>query len=388
MKPKPYIVLGATVIVMLLVLLIGSNISSTGKAYHIPAKSDYITEGTSCDGSGQGTISDPYEIRTCLELQSIRLSPDADFEICSDIDCSDTIEEEDDRTRPGFIPIGINHDNAFTGNLDGNGFEISNLHSRYSGTFCGLFGYAKDSSIRDLYIRNSQFTGKCDYIGAIAGYTEDSDHTLLSAAGIIENSKQNSFSGGLFGFMKASAVTNSEGLMLIEGTGVGGIAGLAEDSTLYEVHSQSTLKGTRTGGLTAILIGSRIEKSFSYSMIEGTGAGISAVARGSEIKDSFAMGDLTGEKVAGIVVELESSTIQDSYFRGSFFSEDASGIASTIEDGSAIVSSFFDKEVAGIEGEQGKTTAEMKEKQTYQGWNFKEVWGMNSKTHNGFPYHI
>ena len=56
------------------------------------------------------------------------------------------------------------------------------------------------------------------------------------------------------------------------------------------------------------------------------------------------------------------------------------------------VSSFYyDKELVAGEGyskvtERGRTTAEMKQKSTYEGWDFENVWGISASINDGYPY--
>ena len=52
---------------------------------------------------------------------------------------------------------------------------------------------------------------------------------------------------------------------------------------------------------------------------------------------------------------------------------------------------YFDNELVVGEGyskvtERGRTTAEMKQKTTYEGWDFENVWGVSASINDGYPY--
>ena len=52
---------------------------------------------------------------------------------------------------------------------------------------------------------------------------------------------------------------------------------------------------------------------------------------------------------------------------------------------------YFDNELVVGEGyskvtERGRTTAEMKQKTTYEGWDFETVWGVSASINDGYPY--
>ena len=86
---------------------------------------------------GNGTAIDPYTIENALGLQAIGEDLTAYYTLKNDIDASVT---KGWNSGKGFGPIGTDS-NSFTGNLDGSGFNITNLYiSRSSTNFVGLFG--------------------------------------------------------------------------------------------------------------------------------------------------------------------------------------------------------------------------------------------------------
>ena len=55
---------------------------------------------------------------------------------------------------------------------------------------------------------------------------------------------------------------------------------------------------------------------------------------------------------------------------------------------SNITNSYYDSAVSGIIGTsgEGKSTKEMKDKATFEGWDFEKVWGIDEKINDGYPY--
>jgi hypothetical protein len=55
---------------------------------------------------------------------------------------------------------------------------------------------------------------------------------------------------------------------------------------------------------------------------------------------------------------------------------------------SSIVSSYYSIEASGqsIGNAYGKTDTEMKERETYEGWDFDETWRIDRLANNGYPY--
>lgn len=55
-----------------------------------------------------------------------------------------------------------------------------------------------------------------------------------------------------------------------------------------------------------------------------------------------------------------------------------------LNDGGVVENSYFDKDIATTSAGKGnsKTTADMKKQATFEGWNFRSVWGIS----NSYPY--
>ncbi len=77
--------------------------------------------------------------------------------------------------KSGWTPIGYDgksDDKAFSGVFDGNKFAIINLNVGDDLDFAGLFAYAKNATIENVILMDSEITG--NYAGAICAYAESS----------------------------------------------------------------------------------------------------------------------------------------------------------------------------------------------------------------------
>lgn len=115
----------------------------------------------------QGAAGTSYVIGSCTDLQGMQADPAGNYSLVNDIDCTDSASWN---SGTGFMPI-----ENFTGQLNGNGFVISNFYINRSDGSQGLFshnaGYSQDLNviIQDLGMENVDITCGA-YCGAIAGW--------------------------------------------------------------------------------------------------------------------------------------------------------------------------------------------------------------------------
>ena len=149
-----------------------------------------ITDGGKQDGSKEK----PYKIRSIEDLVAfskevnekemknkyIELEKSLDFEKESsyvdsntkeygDINNDGKVEElqEELLSGEGFIPIGNDNSNRFSGFFLGKGFEINNIYQN-SKTIAGLFGYVRNATISDLSISGKLISNNGSAGGIIA----------------------------------------------------------------------------------------------------------------------------------------------------------------------------------------------------------------------------
>jgi hypothetical protein len=117
---------------------------------------------------GDGTDSEPFEIRTCSNLQAMNLDLGAIYSVKSDVDCAGF----DFGDGNGFFPVGDIH-HGFSGELRGNNHTVHGLRIFRRGmSAVGLFGStAGGASIHDLRVDDAVVIGDYD-VGVIVGLGE------------------------------------------------------------------------------------------------------------------------------------------------------------------------------------------------------------------------
>lgn len=115
---------------------------------------------------GDGTINNPYLIKTEEDLKKVGENLNLCYKLANDI----TLTEK-------WTPIGTK-ENPFTGVFDGDGHSISNLNIENNNEYNGLFGYATnnsnngyDLSIKNLEIKKANITTSND-AGILVGHIE------------------------------------------------------------------------------------------------------------------------------------------------------------------------------------------------------------------------
>ena len=210
----------------------------------------------------------------------------------------------------------------FTGTFDGNGKIISKLTIKSTGRYVGLFGFTNGSHIKNVKLEDVNVTG---------------DYQV----------------GGLVGDNKDGEITNSYA--------TGAVTGIGDDEV--DVVDVGGLVGYNEGVIT---------NSYATGAVTGTGG------------DEVYVGGLVG---------YNDGAITNSYATGAVtgIGDDVVGAGGLvgINDQGAITASFWDTETSGMKssaGEEGKTTAEMKKQETYEGWDFNAIWSINGIRNNGYPF--
>ena len=219
---------------------------------------------------GDGSLSNPYNISNCTQLQNISSSLDANYQLISDIDCNIAPYN----VSSGFNPIGTSA-NPFTGDLNGNGYVISQLYINRGGqNYVGLFGRISSGAVvSNFSILNAQVIGNdrtgiligensatVSYVqvsgsvtgrqrvGGLAGHNGNSISYTSSSATVTASS---TYSGGLIGYHSYASVSNSYATGDVVGQSTtGGLIGDGDGGSALNVFATGNVQGTsRTGGL-------------------------------------------------------------------------------------------------------------------------------------------
>ncbi len=322
---------------------------------------------------GSGSVEDPYLVVHADQLYNVRNHLDKHFRQIANLDLSGYSTDE------GWEPIGGEY-TPFTGSFDGDGKVINNLFiSRGTSDYVGLFGYTgKTAEIRNLGLENAETTGK-NFVGSLIGYSMGKIMNSYSAGNV--NGRQ--FVGGLVGYN------------FREGLSLGG--------TITSSYSSCTVTAMDfdAGGLAGRNARGVIANSFAIGNVSSpvsvgglVGASVGEVGNKNVglITNSYATGEVSATvQDAGGLVGQNSALISYSFATGGVSCpNNVGGLAGYIYNWGRTENSYWDTitsdQNASAGGGTGKTTAEMKQQITYEGWDFDTIWGINSSKNNGYPF--
>ncbi len=270
-------------------------------------------------------------ITTCQELQDMNLDLAGNYALANDIDCSATSGWN---SGAGFEPVG-NFTAQFTGSLDGQNYQITDLAiDRSSTDYVGLFGFASSTAaISSLGLVGGSISGKSG-VGGLVGWNAGSI-TNTHATGNVTGTS--SYVGGLAGSNSGSATVSHA---YARGSVTGSsdyVAGLIGWNTGTVANAYATGSVTGSNDYVAGLVGNNIGSLANvYATTHVTGGGSNV---GGLIGRDFGLGVTTN----------------------GYWDTQASGQGTS----------------AGGGGVVGKTTVQMHQEATFQGWDFDCVWTIN-----------
>ncbi len=273
---------------------------------------------------GSGSVEDPYLIAAPEQLHEVRNYLSSCFELCADLD----LACEPFSAGEGWAPIGA-EEAPFTGMLDGKGYLIKNLFIRRTTInyrYIGLFAVAQNAVFKNICLENADIQGY-KYVGGVVGH---------NAGGIID---------------ACCATGNITGL----GYCVGGLAGFnGTGSQINNSCSKCSVKGigSSAGGLAGENYGS-VANSYAAGSVEGTNAGGLLWSNYGAVDKCYAAGSVTSNGMKGGLV---ASNFSSGTVAGSCWDKDTTGQATSSGGGGPL------------------TTAAMKLRESYTGWDFTDIW--------------
>lgn len=224
-----------------------------------------------------------------------------------------------------WTPIGVSTSAPFSGILNGNGHKVK--LGNVSGTsydYFGLFGCATNATIKNLDVELKTTGGKS--VGVIAGYTKNVTMEACSASGEIVGSAD---TGGLIGYADNTVVRNCYSTATVTNSSSSGDDGLG--GLIGEMHGSNS-------GITKV---------------------VSCYALGEIRKDatSSGKGGITGKRT---VSYYGKTIIQFSFYGEIGASDETNGF--------------------------GVKNSELKDPATFVGWDFDNIWALDSAENNGYPY--
>ncbi|MDR2287268.1 MAG: InlB B-repeat-containing protein, partial [Prevotellaceae bacterium] len=306
--------------------------------------------------SGDGSKEHPYEIISSEQLELL-------LDFCGDAHKNEHFRLMNDLYLTGqWEPIG-NSVSWFTGYFHGGGHTIFGLEiDNNAYDYAGFFGY-NAGTIDSLYIEGTIKEGG-QYTGGLVGYnigTLEFCHSIVNVSAI---SNLDSYSGGLVGYNKG-VIRNSSAQGDVTAYGATGYSG---GLVGYNTNNDSNL-----GSIT------------------------NCFARGNV--SVLAFGENSTPYSGGLVGYVNSGSVAYCYTTGtpkvSLPYGNHNGLGSVIGyNHQGDISNCYYKAAVGVVGLNGKsgTTIEgkndagMKMKEIYVGWDFNDVWGINSIINSAYPY--
>lgn len=380
----------------------------------------FAVENSVSFAGGDGTESNPYQVATPEQLNEVRNHLDAYFIQINDIDLTEATAEGGifDYDGSGWKPIGIDDKTAFIGNYDGGGYSVIGLKSNQSDskiTYAGLFGYNR-GVIRNLDMVDgtvslaisSTTTTAYAYAGGIAGYNEGTITNCYNAGAVssfssavssaTSTSTANSFAGGIAG-SNSGNITNCCNTSLVSSfsTGTasyltasahsyaGGIAGENKDSitncynmgTVFSDSSQfATYTHAHAGGIAGINWNGVVANCYN------TGAVSTSSANASGFSPSYA-GGIAGENNSTITSCYNTGTVA---FLMSFSYNTGTGGIAGKNDGT--VENCYHYDALNLKTEEGTSLSleELKQQESYVGFDFETVWEFDHES--GYPFPV
>ena len=397
---------------------------------------------------GDGSTGDPYQIETLMNLYWLTVNDeswDKHFIQVADINAAQTARWHGG----GWLPICSKEYEfpPFTGTYHGKGHSIDSLWiNREHFGHVGLFGIIQGAFIDSLSVTNVLIDSEKSNIGALAGRASNSTVNHCSSSGSITGRFS---AGGLIGKSLGSTIGYSFSTANVQVDALteeftkmnfGGLIGSAEQGSVIEwSYSTGNVAGdintggltgandnnslitdcfstgnvtgrSHTGGLTGINYYAAIEKSYSAGAVTGveyTG-GLAGRNNNSQITNCYSRSAVSGTTyTGGFTGRNDQGQIEKCYSAGTVEGDDAAG-GLTSDPGSMVLSSFWDKDLAGISAEgdaRAKSTEEMTRLETYTllatvglgvSWDFQgtsnndlgseDLWHMDTALHNGYPF--
>ncbi len=304
---------------------------------------------------GNGTAANPYQIATRQHLEAVNNNLAAHYILLNDIDLAGVTYTQ--------AVIGTTQ---FTGSFNGKGFVVKNLTiTAASAEYLGLFGYCNSgASISNVAVEDCNISGY-RYVGGLVGYIGSNSNTKITncyTTGNINCSYSNA--GGLVGRKEGGSqgfITNCYSTANVSGSlSIGGlVGGHLSSGIITNCYATGSVSGA--SGAIGGLVGNN----------GNAGEGV--------ILNSYATGSVSGTDNVGGLVGSNAGVVKNCYSTG--FVSGSSSIGGLIGSGvfGIAINSFWDIDTSGQTqlGDGlgiGKTTAQMKQRATYIGWNFNKLW--------------
>ena len=304
---------------------------------------------------GDGTKDSPYLITTPEQLNMVRENRVSCYKLMNDIDMTEILSENGElyNNGNGWIAISDDWNRPFEGDFDGGNHKIIGLKSNNE-QLASMFGIILEANIENLVIENANFNSSNS-----SGFAENSINSNLYNLSLISSEIESAYSaGGISTSLNFN--TKVKKCCVI-------------DSRVYTTfNDNSSMFGPTVGGIAAsISEGSVIEDCYNTSEISGNhfAGGICGVmfkspyGTTSQIKNTYNIGQITGVINTGGI----TSYVEDGYLENCYdIKDEINTIGTVVEEDNNSISNVTEKDIE-----------ELKQKSTYVGFDFENVWKIN-----------
>lgn len=263
-----------------------------------------ITNSYYSKPAGSGTLTDPYQVVSLDNVQWISEHPSSwgsNFIQMENIDATDTRNWNDGK---GFVPIG-NEEPYFNGTYDGQGHTITGLYinlpkAEWVGLFCRT---GENAILENMELENVDVTGLND-VGGVVGLHYGKIKDIKVSSGQVTGTNQGSTNdniGGLVGSSHGDILGSSSGVDVnAKGNHIGGLAGYTDENTEVKdsyATGDVTGEGKEVGGLVGDNHGAVIN-CYATGIVHGTSGdytgGLIGINYGP-VENSYATGKVIGD---------------------------------------------------------------------------------------------
>jgi len=306
------------------------------------------------------------------------------YELARDIDASEPAIWNDGGD---FKPIGTD-ENPFTGKFDGKGHKIVGLHiNDKSGKYKGLFGkIGSGGEVKNVCLVDATVSGHM-YVGSLAGWNEGTVSGCYSLSSCVSSGIE---VGGLVGRNTGTIINSYSKWSKVTGLAdVGGLVGDNFGGTVKACYSMNSVHGdAATGGLVGINEkDGKVNECYSISFVYGKWdvGGLVGHNHDGSVSNSFAVGSVLGsvKNIGGLIGSLVSGNVTNTYstclVEGIDEKGEKGGLIGRAYYNCTVTSSYWDAETSkktNSAGGEGMIHSEMKQKSTFIGWDFTNIWGI------------
>ena len=275
---------------------------------------------------------------------------------------------------PETVSEEVSFDNAAL--LDATTYEISTVAElvAISNDLAGLYYLQNDLDLSSY----GNWTPIGEGTGTFSGLFDGQGHTIRGLT-ISDASYSNS---GLFGTVSGTVKNLNVSGTISGAKTAGGIVSVINGGTLDRCSFSGSVAGENdVGGLVGYVMNGTVRNAYSTAKVTNTNTSTSA-----ENGCGGLVGDLYGSGA--------SASIISSYATGEVMKTSTAdgsgglvGYTHTYWGGSTAITNCYFDNYNNSAADKGtyKTSSEMKQKSTYAGWDFDDIWSISASVNNGYP---